>query len=174
MPYQYPSILAGTPLTASVFAAIETDYVFKSANATPRTNNTPVADPDLQFTVVSGGVYLAEFNLQYAGIAAAGFSTTWFVPSPGTGNRSVLGPASNAAQSNADAISMKCSVFSMGAACIYGCARNNVGAFQFAYESCLFTAVANGSLILNWAQASTNATGTILGANSWGRMVQLA
>ena len=90
------------------------------------------------------------------------------------GNRSVLGPASNAAQSNADAISMKCSVFSMGAACIYGCARNNVGAFQFAYESCLFTAVANGSLILNWAQASTNATGTILGANSWGRMVQLA
>jgi hypothetical protein len=169
--YQVPLITAGSRAVAS---AIGVTQLISKVNSTTRTSNVTITDdPDLSFPVVSGGIYLVEWGIYYSGLTAASINTQWDVPSGSSGLKAVLGPGSSASDSNADNISGRFGVHGYTTSIKYSCARNGTNQ-QFATENSVVTAGSTGNIALMWAQAVSNATGTVVSGNSWGRCTRMA
>lgn len=166
---QYPDVAGATKVDDVFLAAFLDNYVIKAADATPRVNATLTADPDLTFPVVANALYEVLFNIRWAGLLAAGLRTDWTVPSGTTGNRCCLGPGSaNAAQVDANTTEMKWGVFPYGTAVLYTDPKNANTLQVFTEEKALLAVGATaGSVTLRWAQNVTNATGTIVNAQSY-------
>jgi hypothetical protein len=171
--YQFPTIVAGDRMLTSTFTNLEQQFILKGNN-TSRTNNTLADDPDLSFPVVANGIYLVEFGIYYDGLSAANITTRWDTPSGSTGLRGVMGPGSTAVDAGADNISGRFGVHGFGTSVTYSCARNGSNQ-QWAWESAVVAVgTTAGAVALIWAQATTNATATVVASNSWGRCARLA
>jgi hypothetical protein len=173
MPLQFPALFAGQRLTAGLLQDMIPQFVLTPANTVRATQTTQAADPYLAFPVTAGGIYLIEFNVAYAGVSAAGISTTWIMPSGTSGTRSVQGPGSTATSSNANNVTMNMASVVFSTLMSYGCTTNVSTAFQNLSENAVFTAASTGTVNFAWAQTTSSATGTVVAANSWGRMYQL-
>ena len=166
---QYPVVGGGTPVDDQFLSDMIDNYVIKAADATPRVNSTLAADPDLTFPVVANALYEVTFNIRWAGLQAAGLRTDWTVPAGTTGNRECMGPGSaNAVQADANTTELRWAVHGYGTACLYTNPRNSVSLQTMTIEHALLAVGATaGSCTLRWAQNVTNATGSLVNANSF-------
>jgi hypothetical protein len=175
MPFQFPVIFAGQDLTAGTLQDMVPLFVVTPAATTRASTTIQASDPYLSFPVTAGGLYLVEFFVMYAGVSAAGISTSWIMPSGTSGYRTVLGPGtSSAASSNAGnvtSVNLAGAVFSTVLS--YGCVTNIVTAYQNLRETATFTAASTGTCSFAWSQTSSSVTGTVVQAGSWGRMYEL-
>ena len=168
---QYPVITAGKVSVADLQAMID-DYVIK-ASATTRTSTTTVSDdPELVTpTLVANGIYLVEFVIRMAGLAAAGFKTQWSVPSGASGNKDCMGPGSaNATEANGNTTELRWAVHGFTTAVAYTDPRNSASLQVPVIERSIVTLGGTaGTITLQWAQNSSNATGTVVAAGSYVR-----
>ncbi|MET0418706.1 MAG: hypothetical protein ABW022_22045 [Actinoplanes sp.] len=147
---------------------------FKSVTTT-RTNNTLSNDPDLQIFLQANSRYFVEVFATVAATTTAKIRTAWAVPAGTTGNRRCLGPGSTAAQADADNIAVRMGTHNFTTTLDYNGVRNsNVFQFQLQEVAIVTTAGTEGVVAFQWAQAVTNATGTIVAADSFMRATKLA
>lgn len=166
---QYPVVGGGTEVNDQFLSDMIDNYVIKNADATPRTNSTIAADPDLTFSVVANAVYAVQFHIRWAGLQAAGLRTSWTVPTGTTGNKDCAGPGSaNVVQADANTTEMRWAVHGYSTVVLYTNPRNSVSLQTFCDEYALLSVGSTaGSVTLNWAQNVTNATGTLVVATSY-------
>lgn len=167
---QFPVITAGTRITADLLSSMFDNYVIKPADTTRASTVTPTADPDLVTgTLSAGGVYAVEFHIRFAGLQAAGLRTQWLVPSGTTGNKDTLGPGSaNAVQTDANTTEMRWAVHGYGTQVGYTNPRNSVSLQSHLVEKALVSVGSTaGTVSLAWAQFVSNATGSLVVANSY-------
>ncbi len=166
---QYPVVGGGTPVDDQFLSDMIDTWVIKPADATPRVNSTMVADPDLTFPVVANAVYDVMFRVRFAALQAAGLRTDWTVPTGTTGNRECLGPGSaNVTQADANTTELRLAVHGYGTACLYTNPRNSTALQTFLEERAILSVGATaGSCTFRWAQNVTNATGSLVNANSY-------
>lgn len=134
-----------------------------------RPSTTTLADdPDMQFAVEANTVYEVLFDIYYAGLDAADFKTAWSVPSGAGGLKWVLGASSTAAaNANADDVNMRVGVHGFATPINYGCPRNGTNQQHFQEGAILTVGSTAGSVILQWAQVTSNATGSTRNASSY-------
>lgn len=122
---------------------------------------TATADPVLQFEADPDSTYEVEVTAHYGALTAAGFKTSWTVPSGATGLRDVDGPGSAASDATADNIAGRYGCHGFGTTVAYNGVRNSVNAHTRVTETAIvITAGTGGTVSFNWAQVASNATGT--------------
>lgn len=171
---KYPVITAGQRLNASLLSSMLPEIIVKTSTTERASTTTFAIDPDLQFEGEAGATYLVEFNLIAAALAAADIKTQWAEPGDASGLRSVLGPGSSAADSAADNITMRAGIHVFSTSITYNGVRNSNANGFVIQEWSVITMTTGGTVGLNWAQVTSNATGTRVYAGSWMRVTRLA
>ena len=169
----YPNILGLQSISATVLDSMLPLFEIKSGSTTRASTTTLADDPDLVLSLPAASTWEVEIWVQYAGLDTANIQTAWDAPSDATGLRQVLGPASNAVNTNADQISMRAGVHGFSTSVTYGCARNSTNQQGF-FERGLVTMNSAGNIALQWAQATSNATATQVDGGSIIRAWRLA
>lgn len=164
---QYPIILPGHDITEALLNAMHPLFAFKAAHTDRSSTTTLTADPDLVLPLAGSAVYRVEFWLYYGAAAAGDFRTTWQVPSGATGNRSVLGPGQAALDGGADNISMRAGVHNYTTGVVYNGVRDSTVNLSLVVETATVVTASAGDVAIMWAQSSSNATATRLGAGSY-------
>ena len=166
---QYPDINGGARVDDTFLSSMLDHWIIKPADATPRVVNSIVNDPDLLFPVEANALYDVEMVIRFASLQAVGIRTAWTAPAGTTGNRLVGGPGSaNVVQADANTTDMRWGVFSYGAAVGYTSPRNSTTLQTWLLEKALLAVGATaGNVTFQWGQLVTNATGTIVNANSY-------
>lgn len=173
MPSQFPDIYAGQDITSGLLNQMLPQYAWVVSNTTRASTTIISADPYLTFPVVSGSVYIVEFEIMFAGIAGVGLQTQWLVPTGTSGSRWCVGPASNASNSAGDQELGRFGGFLYSTLVVYAAARGGTGSPNSVRESSQFTAASNGNVSLGWSQAVSNTTGITMFAGSWARCTQV-
>lgn len=171
---QYPDIDASDELTVELLRSMLPNYIFKD-NAETRASTTTVADDsDLIVPVEASARYIIRFTLHAAATTTADIKTAWSAPSGAAGNKHVLGPGSTAADGNADNISARLGVHGMTTEITYSGVRNSA-ALQFLIieEAMVIIGGTAGNVAFRWAQATSNATGSVVAA-SWAEYRRVA
>ncbi|MFE7973014.1 hypothetical protein [Streptomyces shenzhenensis] len=164
---RYPTIYAGQRITGTLLQSTIADEYYKVTN-TDRTSTTTFADdPDLTTTLEANAVYRVAFYLHYAAMAAAGFKTLWTVPAGASGNRSAIGPEQGVtlALTSGSGGTGRLGVHAYATTVTYG-TRDHATNQAWALEESIITTSSAGTLAVQWAQATSNATATRLAAGS--------
>lgn len=173
---QFPVITAGVKITADLLASMLPNYVIKASDTSRASTISVNADPELVTgTLTAGGVYLVEFHVRFACLAAAGIRTSWAVPSGTAGNRELMGPGTaNATEANANTTEMKWNSSPFATAGTYTSPRNSTSTpVHFIEKAIVAIGGTSGTIALNWAQLVSNATATIVNANSFVKWQQV-
>lgn len=148
---------------------------YKAADTDRASTITFASDPDLQCTLAANSVYRVEFYLHFAALDAARFKTQWLVPAGAGGNRSAVGPDQGVILSSTSSGGQgRWGVHGYTVACTYGTRDPSATNLCFALEEAVVTTTTGGTLALQWAQATSNATATRLGAGSYMRVKLLS
>ncbi|WP_051797719.1 hypothetical protein [Streptomyces sp. NRRL S-337] len=171
---QYPVLLAGQRITAALLASMLPLEQWKTANTDRAATTTFADDPDLTVSLEANATYRVEMYLHYAALDAARFKTMWNVPVNWTGLRSAIGPdQGQILSSTSSGGTGRWGVHNLSTACTYG-TRDHATNQCVAIEEGVVTTIAAGTLALQWAQATSNATATRLGSGSYMRVKRLA
>ncbi|MFK0140724.1 hypothetical protein [Streptomyces murinus] len=162
----YPTIYSGQRITTALLTSMQPIVAFKAAN-TDRTATTTLADdPDLSVQIAANATYRVIFYLHYAATDTGRFKTGWTVPSGTTGNRSAVGPDQGVVLSSTSSGGTgRWGIHNFVTACTYG-TRNNSGNQCFAMEEATIFTTTAGTLAIQWAQATSDASVTRLAAGS--------
>jgi hypothetical protein len=165
---QYPVITGASQVNDVLLNSMMDTYVLKPADLTRTSNVTPTNDSDLVFTALANAVYRVRVEGVFGALQAAGIRTRWAVPAGTTGNRRVFGPATGAtANANGDVSDFRHGLFPYATDVLYSNVRNAVASLDFFVEEATVRVGATGGTVgLMWAQNVTNATGTVLSADS--------
>lgn len=166
---QFPAVLAGTILSAALLQEIAPWTAWKSAD-TPRSNTTTLAnDPDLSVPVVANGSYLFLCGLFAAGaaISTGDLKVTFTWPAGGNGKWWSAGFATASATPNFNVART-----ASGSTVAFGV--NGASSSGAILLGSLLNGSTAGSLTLQWAQNTSNATATTLQANSGILVVRMA
>lgn len=171
---QYPTILAGQRITSSLLNSMLWVEVWKTANTDRQSTTTFADDPDLTVTLDANATYRVEMFLHFAALDVARFKTSWTVPSGATGNRSAVGPDQGTILSGTSSGGQgRWGVHAFTTSCTYG-TRDSATNQCFAQEEATVVTSSAGTLALQWAQATSNATATRLAAGSYMRVRRIA
>lgn len=167
MTYPIPAI--GQRLTASFISQMLPTYVYKPASTTRASLVVAADDTDLAFAAEANVTYDVYFRVRFAGLQAAGIRTKWNVPAGANGLRCCQGPGSaNAVQTDANTTEMRQAVHGFTTDVLYTNPRNSASLFTWLEEWCTVTMAATaGNITFQWAQNVTNATGTVVQAESF-------
>lgn len=169
---RYPVLYAGQRITADgVLTAMQQQFVLKVSNEDRASTTTLTADTDLQIALEANAVYQVEMFIHYAA-NGGGFQTEWSTPSGATGNRWCLGEGST--QVSADNVSGRWGVHNFTGTLIKYGDRASSTNLSGALEQGIVTTSSAGTLALTWAQTSSNAANTRVGAASFMRVTRLA
>lgn len=168
---QYPDVNGGARVDDAFLSSMLDNFIIKPADAPGRTVATLVSDPDLVFPVEANALYDVEFVVRFAALQAAGLRTGWGVPSGTSGNKLCGGPGSaNVTQADANTTEMRWAIHGYPTAVLYTDPRNSLGLQSWAWERSLLAVGATaGNVSLQWGQATANATGSVINANSYVR-----
>ncbi|MFF9271155.1 hypothetical protein EF919_18090 [Streptomyces sp. WAC02707] len=162
----YPVPYAGQRIEATLLASMMPNITWKASNTDRAATTTFEDDPDLIVSLEAGAVYHVTFYLHHAAVNTARFKTIWRVPNGATGTRSVIGPDQGAVLSGTSSGGQgRYGVHNFDTACTYGCRDNNTLLCAGIEEAVVVTADA-GTLAVQWAQATSSATFSRLGAGS--------
>lgn len=166
---QYPDVNGGSRVDDAFLSAMIDNYVVKPADSPGRTATTPLADPDLVFPVEANALYDVEMVIRFASLQVAGLRTAWAVPTGTSGNRLCGGPGSaNVAQTDANTTDMRWAIHGYGTGVLYTDPRNSLSLQTWVWEKALLAVGSTaGNVSFNWGQATANATGTVVNANSY-------
>lgn len=166
---QYPNILSGQDLTADILNAGLPYTVWKTGNTTRTSNTTLADDPDLILALVANASYSFDMFLPVTGAAIGTGDIKVAVNYSGTsggGTWEGFGMATTAVTSYHSAGQ------SLGVnAQAYGINGLSFGALRI--SGMIFTTT-SGNLSLQWAQQTSNATGTNLRVGSYLRVFRVA
>ena len=160
---QYPAILAGEAFTASLVQSFAPLFAWKASDESVTSSVTLQNDNDLYLPVAANAVYRFDCYLDYeaAAGAATGITWGWTGPSGYTLRYHLLdvttgsSPTPNVGSTKQGTDTP--SAGGTGAAALMGVSMRGT----------LFTAAASGILQLQWAQASSSATATIVHGQSY-------
>jgi hypothetical protein len=169
----YPTFTAGQKLTAALLTSAQEQFVYKTADTVRTATTTMADDPDLAFTVEANGIYKVEFHIHYAAVSTEQFRTQWTVPSGASGLRSAFGIDSTVSSATPSGI-MRTGVHQYTSGATYGDRNNNTNQCLAIEESVVTVSTTAGTVALQWAQATSGATGTRVAAGSYGRCKRLA
>lgn len=171
---QYPSIAAGQRVTSLLLSRMLPLEAVKPSNTDRSSTTTFVDDPDLALQLEANAVYQVVFYLHFAALDAARFKTAWTVPSGATGNRSAVGPDQGVILSGTSSGGTgRWGAHNFTTSVTYG-TRDSATNQCFAMEESTLTTTNAGTLALQWAQATSNATATRLAAGSALRAKRIA
>lgn len=171
---QYPDIAASDDLTVEMLRAMIPNFVVKGTSETRASTTTLADDTDLLFPVTAGEQYVIKFHICASAILAADIQTSWNVPAGTSGLKRILGPGSTATDASADNISMRCGVHNPGTAVTYSGVRNSNALAFTVLEEAVLTITTTGTVAFRWAQATSNATGSIVFSSSWAEYRRIA
>lgn len=163
----YPTWAAGTRLTAEKMTAGQTVLIQKTADETVTSSTTLQNDDELFFTVAANGVYVADLYLfAYQGAAAStaiDINGDWSIPSGTIGWKWCFGPT----------VGMTDRENTAGVFALHGLATDRAYGLDSssrgiaAHEHLMFTVGSTaGTVQYRWAQNTSNANGTTVGALS--------
>ena len=146
-------------------------YSVKPANESVTSSTTVQNDNDLTVVLAASATYEVEAFLIVTGPTAADIKTQWTVPSGATGSRLCVGPTPTAAgftgQGQTEA---RMSAHGWGTTVTYSI---ETAATVICERGPLVTTTA-GTLTLQWAQVTSNATATVVGTNSYLKVTRIA
>ena len=158
---QFPTILPGMDYVASLIQSLAPFTAWKEVDL-PRSNTTTLAnDGDLTVPVVANGryIFLALLFATSAAISTADLKVAFTWPSGGAGKWGSAGLATGSAVPNWNAART-----SSGASSAFGV--NGATPTWALLGGTLLNGATPGSLTVQWAQNTSNATATTLQANS--------
>lgn len=161
---RYPVIQAGQRMPAAVYQSMLPDEKWKTAHEDRSSTTTFADDTDLTTLLEANATYHVIMYLHYAALSTAGFKTAWTVPSGASGNRSAQGAGAAATDATA-ATTSRFGVHAFTTSVSYG-TRSSSSNQCLAQEEAVLTTTSAGTLAVQWAQDTSNATATRLGAGS--------
>ncbi|MEV3857720.1 hypothetical protein AB0J38_25770 [Streptomyces sp. NPDC050095] len=163
---QYPTIPAGTRITGGLLTSMLPQVMWKAANTDRAATTTFADDPDLTVALEANATYHVLFYLHYGALDAARLKTMWNTPAGSTGLKSAMGPDQGVILSGTSSGGTgRWGVHAFTTAVTYGTRDNNANQCAAIEEGTVFTTSA-GTLALQWAQATSNATASRMGAGS--------
>jgi hypothetical protein len=163
---QYPTIPAGTRITSGLLMSMLPQTMWKTVNTDRAAATTFADDPDLTVALEANATYHVCFYLHYAALDLARFKTMWTIPSGASGLRSAIGPDQGVSLSGTSAGGTgRWGVHAVTTSVTYG-TRDSATNQCAAIEEGVVTTTSAGTLALQWAQVTSNATATRLGAGS--------
>lgn len=164
---QYPTVLAGEVLTASLLQAFAPTVAYKAVDTSRATFTTLTADPDLVIPTIANAVYTVDAYFNFEGGTAGASDFNFEFTSNGTLRFHIIGPGGSAGTSWTG------STFTGSSPQIM--VTNGAGSLRGARISgSLLAGGSAGSLSLLWAQSVSSATATILHAGSWLSILRIA
>lgn len=152
------------------------NYTFKTAATTRASTVTIADDPDLKLYLEANSRYFVEFFIMGAAITLADIKTAWSAPVGYSGARRVLGPGTTSTTSTlADNAVVRIGAHNIETEIPYNGIRDaNNTYFQIQEVGLILVGSTAGYLNFRWAQNSTQATGSVVGADSFGRATKVA
>lgn len=133
--------------------------IFRTADSTPKNaNNTLSTDSVLQFAALANNTYAIEFELYYFSSATADFSCTVTAPGDATGGWTSTGISGNAALNQG--VGTSASLVALGTARDFGGA--GVSAFATVRAVAIVNVVTAGTVGIQWAQTTSDASDTVV------------
>lgn len=167
---QYPVLYAGQRFTAAVAASMLPLDAAKTASTSRASTTTTSADPDLQITVAASAEYVLEAYIRYSGFN--GGDLKFRFTAPGTPNGSAGARTMELADTAAtDASSALRLPFNADKS--IGCISTTT-AQVIQFRGRLITSSTAGTFSFDWAQDTSNATATIIEADSWMSLRRIA
>lgn len=153
-------IPTGDELTAGFAAVDRVTYARRTADSTPINNSTTmVADSQLTLAVAASGTYHLRGRLIYTSSATPDFRFGWTYPTGLTMSYSVFGIATGTA-APLSYLNVETDLPALEGA--------GVGVSRDVWlEGLVFNSTTAGNLVIKWAQATANATDTVMKANSY-------
>lgn len=140
-------------------------YIPKGASESV-TNSTTLQDDDaLTFTLVAGRRYLVEFCLSVQGPTAGDFKTAWSVPVDATGIKDAVGPANTGSAGFVGRDDTNGRFSYHGFTTVVGYHIDTLG--TSIREKGWVESATGGTLVLQWAQQTANATATQINSQSY-------
>jgi hypothetical protein len=168
-----PIIQSGQRLTPAALNALAARPVYRTSDFASHISSTTLATDDvLALVVPAGTTWLVEFCLLVTG-AGGNVKTQWLVPSGVSGTiRDCSGPDNTTGASDpGNLAASRHSGNTLTSDVIY--ATNSTTNFVRIRESAIVAvAGSSGTIAIRHAQASSNATATIIRARSWARFTQ--
>jgi hypothetical protein len=173
----YPTFAAGQKLTAALLNAAIPSVAYKASDQSVTNSTTVVNDNDLSFSVVSGATYNIDSYLQWVGNDTGDIKFGFTFPASSTLSFAIIGPDDTA------------TTFASGGTRGTGewFARNGQtsspsGTIQVSGSTSTLAGIIKGQLVCNttgtlqlqWAQNTANATATTLKAGSWMSLKRVA
>lgn len=147
------------------------DYVIKAANESLASSTTAQNDNDLAYPLAANAVYEIEVCLIVTGSTAGDIKTQWAIPSGATGSRLCVGPTSTAAAfTGQEQTQARMSAHGWTTSVPYSIEPAAVAIVE---RGPIATTTA-GTLTLQWAQVTSSATATVVGTNSYLRVVRIS
>lgn len=163
---QYPVVYAGQRITATLLTSMEPIQLWKANNTDRASTTTVTDDPDLAVTLEANATYRVIFYLHYAAMNVARFKTQWTVPAGASGNRTAVGADQGVILSSTSSGGQgRYGVHTYTTACTYG-TRDSTTSLCSAVEEATLTTTTAGTLAIQWAQATADASVARLGAGS--------
>lgn len=155
---QYPSLVAGEAITASLLQSFLPIFAYKAVDTARTTTTALTADPDLSVTVPAAGTYFLDGYLYFEGGTLNASDFNFELLSVGNLFYHLAGasPASAVLIGNTYGGSQQIALGTNGLGNLRGAA----------IKGTVITAVP-GSLSLSWAQNTSSATATTLHKGSW-------
>jgi hypothetical protein len=155
----------------AIIESVTANYALKPSDQSKPSLTTPSADADLFLPLEANSKYFVEIFGVVSGLSAADILTNWALPSGASGTRRCSGPGSTVAdEANANGVAGRFNVNSAGTNVGYNLVRNGVGQQMWINEfGTITTGATAGQITFQWSQTVSNATGTVVHANSFMR-----
>lgn len=149
--------------------------VYKASSTTRASTTVFADDPELIVPVEANATYIIRFFIKAAAIALADIKTSWSVPAGMVSqNKSVIGPGSTAVDSSADNVAMRIGVHNFATSISYNGVRDSAAnQFQIVETGLVQVGATAGNVALQWAQVTSNVTGSVVAAGSFAEYTQL-
>lgn len=168
----YPTFLAGQRITAALLRSAQPQVIRKTADTSRSATTTFADDPHLTFAVEANGVYVMDGWVKYFADPTPDIKIQFTTPSGTLGEWAWIMPGSGTLTTGTAGYSIRTET-------------NDVSGSRTGYgtsDSTMFTPMsalwrvgsAAGSITMQWAQNTSNATATVIYTDSWLRFQRIA
>lgn len=165
----YPTILAGQKLTASLLSSMQPLWAGKTASTSRSSTTTATADPELALTVEANAEYAFSAFIRYSGGQTGDLKCTFTGPSGSSGSwgARTMSTTATAATDSSEAIRTP-----NGTTKAIGNISTSVPQ-TFNVMGRLITSSTSGTFSFDWAQNTSDATATVIEADSYMTLIRV-
>jgi hypothetical protein len=166
---QYPTIPAGKTVTAGLLMSMLPISAAKASSTSRASTSTVTADPELQVAVAANAQYTLDAYLRYTGGQTGDLKCRFTTPSGASGSWGgrVMGTGATLSTDASDSIRV-----AFNADKAIGCISTTAGQV-IVVRGRLITA-SSGTFSFDWAQNVSDATATVIEADSWFMLTRIA